>query len=115
MSTTISDLLLDTLRQPLSSLPYDLSQRLAAMHKGRAMLEGDDGDFDVQGFVRAGLAEARILPSIHAQIDTSWRGPTKPLGEDIENAWLEVTWEGHRLDVVLLSWRAGGCRSSRHW
>jgi hypothetical protein len=97
----------DALRVPPPALVYETSRRVASLHPGR-VLETTDWRFGLDSFAAAGRCAVRPAGGVHAQCDTGFRGADAPLYEDIENGWLEVEWEGRRLEVLRMSWLAEG-------
>ena len=102
----------EVLREPSSVITYDVGRHLAQANPGRALLEGNDFDFDVFQFQRAGRCVVRRDDSTHAQVAVGWSDDCG-ITEDARNAWFEVDWEGHTLQVVLIDWE-NGC-SPYHW
>jgi hypothetical protein len=113
---SIEHLIYEGLQHPPTAISYFVSQRLAALYPEKALLETSDASFDLERYAAARQCAAARHPDLHAQVGTSWWGePGKGLWKQAENAWFEVAWEGHRLDVLWMSWSAEGCRTHRAW
>ena len=97
------DLFAEALREPRCVITYHVSRFLAELDPGRAMVEGEDCDFDLSEFAEAGRCSCRRLDQIHAQINVRWSND-RGTQERPRNAWFEVEWEGHAIDVVVMDW-----------
>jgi len=81
---------------------YDVSERLAALYPDRAVVESDSGAFDLEDYAAAGHCTLTPKPTPHPEFMLSWYGPEEGLKERVQNAWLEVVWQGHALEVVVM-------------
>lgn len=99
----------------MSAVSYHVSQILATLFPNKAVIEGNSGSFQVEAYVGAKHCQARLKPAVHSQLTTFWRGQGRGCGRSARNAWLEIFWQGHSLDVLLMEWSEGGCRSDCHW
>src|SRR5579875_2203021 len=91
------------LHLPGNVIGYDVSERLCALHLDRALVECDSGIFDLEDYAAAGHCTMTPTSAPHAQLVMSWYGTEEGLKERVQNAWLDVSWRGHRLDVVVMS------------
>ncbi len=57
----------DALRMELPAIGYNLSQRLAALWPTKALLEGMDGSFNVEGYAHEGHCALVECPTPHSQ------------------------------------------------
>jgi hypothetical protein len=103
------------LRSAGAAIAYSVSRELAALYPGRLMLEGDARGFELEEYVAAGLCTAQSRPDICSRINTTWAGPGQGLTHRAENAWFEVSWQGHRFEVLLLTWTDGIHRCRSYW
>ena len=106
------ELFSEALREPTSVITYHVGRHLAGLYPGRGLIEGDDWDFDLLEFAGAGRCAARRDDSIHGQMAVRW-SDDRGIVDDARNAWFEVEWEGHSLDVIVLDYDKG-C-SPYHW
>ena len=98
------ELFAEALQEPCAALPYNVSRHLAASFSDRAMIEGFDCDFNkLTDFSRAGGCTLRLEESIHNQVAVWWSSE-QGVVEYPRNAWYVVEWEGHELDVVVMTW-----------
>ncbi len=104
----------DALNKPTDYIAYHVGRRLAELHPGKEIVEGEAGFFDLEEYVRAEKCALVKETSIFNHIKTEWDGPGKLLRHTLRNAWLNVLWKGHLLDIVMLTW-AQGCYPSRHY
>ncbi|HLK58462.1 MAG TPA: ATP-binding protein [Chthonomonadaceae bacterium] len=109
-------LLAEALSRPASAIPYFLTQQLTTLYPGKALLQCDRPyAFDVEAYARAGHCAAALHPQLVHQIATRWEGVEQGLVSEAENAWFEITWQGHPLEVLKLTWCEGGCTEERAW
>src|ERR1044071_7775143 len=103
----IEDFIKDALYKPNDYVAYHVGRELAELHPGKAVLEGETGDFDLEAFVRAEKSHAAHETSIFNHIKTNWEGPKKAPKQAAQNSWLTVLWRGQLLDVVLVTYTHG--------
>jgi hypothetical protein len=107
------ELFAEALHEPTSAIFYQVSRHLAETYPDRALLEGADCDFNkLADFARAGRCRMSLDPSIHNQVAVWWSFDGEIL-EHPRNAWYEVEWEGHALDVIVMNGCQGG--GTYHW
>jgi ATPase family associated with various cellular activities (AAA) len=115
LSMQVENLIHEGLGNTVSALAYCISRTLTSLYPQKVLLETTDPSFDLEAYAAAGQCRVMLKPSVHPQISTYWRDAAgKGLGKCAENAWFEVSWQGHRLEAVLMSWSAG-CGSHRCW
>jgi hypothetical protein len=110
----IDTFITDALRVPPAAILYEISRRVAGMHPGR-VIETTDWRFDVAEYAQKGHCAVRPRADVHAQTDTWWRGPDRPLRDEIESGWLEVEWQGQRLEILRMRWRAENEDQAASW
>lgn len=103
------------LELPNDTIAYTVSQRLADLFPNRAILEGSDSTFDLLEFSEAGKCEIVGDPGVYNQTSTEWCSARQELDREIVNAWLQVLWNGHLMDVVYLTWTDSGYRTRFFW
>jgi len=106
------ELFSDALREPTPVIGYHVGRHLATLFPDRAMIEGDDWDFQLLDFARAGRCSAIRDETIHGQFAVRW-SDDRGILDEVRNAWFEVAWQGHALDLVMMDWD-DGC-SPHHW
>lgn len=111
----IEYLLSEALTQPVNAIAYYVTQELTALYPEKAAVHGNEYAFDLEDYLRSGQCMATPKPSILNQILTEWEGPPQYLSRKAEHAWYEIAWQGHTLDVVLLTWALGDCKTRHHW
>lgn len=111
----IENLIRDALHQPHDYVAYYVARELAEMHADKTILEGRDWDFDLDAFVRAGKCSVVEEKSVFKHITTEWDDPGKKPKQHVENAWLNVLWDGDLLDVVFITWTEGCSRPRHYW
>jgi len=105
----------DALYKPNDYIGYHVGRRLAELHPDKSVVAGQTWYFDLEDFVRDGHCSVMEEKSVFHQAKTEWEGSGAKLTHAIENAWLNVLWKGHLLDVVLISWAETSCRRRFHW
>jgi AAA+ superfamily predicted ATPase len=124
-------LISEILLLPQTAIEYHLSKQLAELFPTKALIEGDIGNFDVQGYAAAGLCTLTGRTFSYNQMTTHWSGreqdtmqwqmgmypgqhmvmngmpmplppsPEKNTIDMFKKAWLEVQWQGHEFDVLI--------------
>jgi hypothetical protein len=118
---------------------YRIGRALGGAWSDLALVEGEDGTFDFDGFVGAGHAARTACEGVHLQAHTHYNAPflrdpdvrdmwTPPymakvapkrgdgsVSRATANGVYEVSWEGQSLIVALASWSEGACNRSHFW
>lgn len=68
-----------------------------------------------ENYAGANKSQIHYDTSIHNQILTGWDGMENHLYKHTENAKFEVQWQGEKLDVLLMSWQEGYCKTRYYW
>ncbi len=105
----------EALCYPSDYVAYYVSHELAELYSEKAVIESDTDCFDLEDYVRGGHCFIVQDLSVYNQIKTEWQGPRRKLRRQAENAWYNVSWQGHFLDVVLLTWMDDGCKTRHTW
>ena len=111
---TLENFIRRALHQPQDFVGYHVSRELAELHPEKSILAGSDWQFDLDSFARVGKCAVVQQRSVFQQATVSWQDPGKKPKSHLENAWLNVLWQGELLDVVLLTW-AESCYRRRHY
>jgi AAA+ superfamily predicted ATPase len=116
----------DALSCPLTAIKYHTSQFLATRFPDRALLEGRETLFDIEDFATSGRCDVKQKTIVHNQVFTRWHGlqlytrygpeglplPNREVSQQVddhlENAWLEVVWDGSIFDVLVMHWESPG-------
>jgi hypothetical protein len=124
----------EALALPTPAIEYHVSQYLAEKFPEKALLEGNDGLFNVEAYAQAGHCSLEMQTFVHDQIATRWHGreidafpqgiryisavsmvsglsspdsDEQEMSEAAKNAWFVVTWQGNTLDIVVMHWTEG--------
>lgn len=111
----IQQLITESLSLPNNAIAYHISQELAAIYPRKFLLEGNDSTFNLEKYAQANLCQIQHHASIHNQILTGWDGMENQLYKYTENAEFMVKWQGQQLDVLLMSWQEGYCKTRYYW
>jgi len=105
----------DALYNPNDYISYHVGQELAELHPDKFIVGGHNWYFDLDAFVHDKRCSVVEEKSVFYHISTEWEGSERPLKQQINNAWLNVLWNGQLLDVVLITWSEGCYRRRHHW
>lgn len=111
----MQQLITEALSLPNNAIAYHVSQELAALYPKKVLIEGSDSAFNLEKYAEANFCFLHQQTSIHNQIVTFWDGMENEIGTYTENANFEVIWQGHKFDVLLLSWNEGYCKIRYYW
>jgi AAA+ superfamily predicted ATPase len=112
----IQQLIIEALRLPNNAISYHISQELAAMYPTKALLESNDCTFNFEWYAeQTKLCTIKQDDSIHNQIVSSWNGMDNKIYNYTENANFEVIWEGHKLDILLMTWQDSCGKNQYYW
>jgi AAA+ superfamily predicted ATPase len=111
----IQQLITEALSLPTNAIAYHISQQLAEIYPTKVLLEGSDSTFNLENYAEANLCQIESDLSIHNQMMTGWDGMENHLYKHTENAKFGVQWQGKQLDVMLVSWQEGYCKSRYYW
>jgi AAA+ superfamily predicted ATPase len=114
-SMDIQQLVTEALRLPNNAIAYHISQALIGIYPQKALLEGEDDTFNLEKYADATLCQIQSDRSIYNQILTYWDGMEDRSYKYTENAKFEVQWQGEKLDIILMSWQAGYCKTRYYW
>lgn len=101
--------------KPNDYIAYHVARELAELHPQKAVIQGQNWYFDFDAFVRAGHCSVVEEKSVFQHVTTDWEYTGKKLHKKIENSWLNVLWQGHLIDLVLVTWNDGCYRKRHHW
>ncbi len=111
----IENFIEEALYKPNDFIAYHVGRELAELHPEKSVIQGNNWYFEIELFERAGHCSVVEQKSIFHHVKTEWESIGKKLSEKIENSWLNVLWQGHLLDVVLITWYDGRFRIRHHW
>ncbi|WP_445635266.1 ATPase [Nostoc sp. DSM 114161] len=111
----IQQLITEALNLPNNAIAYHISQELAAIYPHKGLVEGSDPTFNLEKFATVNLCNLQDNIFIHNQITTNWDGMEEEIYNHTENASFEVTWQGYKLDILLMSWQEGYCKTRYYW
>ncbi|HYF65029.1 MAG TPA: ATP-binding protein [Herpetosiphonaceae bacterium] len=112
----MQDLIGTVLHQPTSSISYAVNRWLAETFAGQFVLLTTDGDFDLRSYAQAGLCACAVTDQSHPELNHIWLGEEWGGMQTLpRNAWQRVTWEGHTLTVLTVTWMDSGCEHDRKW
>ena len=111
----MEDFFTDALESAYDLTSYHVSRRLAELFPTKAVLEGEDGSFDLEAYARGRLCEVVSEARPHAQTLTEWNGTGRPLRREPVNAWLKALWRGQLFDVLFMHFTEAGCWMRHYW
>lgn len=108
----------DIIQEALSLSPdlisYHVSLALRLKNPEKQLVQGDDSAFNVPAFAHANLCTMEPAGDHYNQSKTRWY-KSYGLYETIVNGYFEVTWQGNKLDLLLMTWRQGSCPVESYW
>lgn len=125
-------------------IAYYVGQILAERFKDKAIIETTDGHFDIEEYAEAGLCSLEHSQVVYNQKTTYWIEPQigpvnwtqnmlriggvvnsmpsikadskeDKVVDRLGNAWVTVTWQEHKLEVVCMYWSEGFHGTRRFW
>src|ERR1051325_230207 len=111
----IQNFIREALMQPADLIPYHVGQELAELYPDKRILEGRNWYFDLDAFICAEKCSVIAATSVFAHVKTYWEGVGKKQKQHIENGWLNVLWNGHLFDVILITWTENAYRRRHYW
>src|SRR5262249_51008701 len=97
-----------------TAIAFETNRVLRVHAAGRHVLETSK-DIEVLPFARAGHIEATLAEGHPNEVLTNWAGPEEGLVDRPENAWIDVVFEGKRIEAMRMCWRAGWDKVVRWW
>jgi AAA+ superfamily predicted ATPase len=105
----------DALHKPNDYIAYHVGRELAELYPEKTILEGRNYYFDLEAFVRDEKCSVVKERSVFHHVKSEWEGEGRKLKERIQNSWLNVLWQGHLLEVILITWIDGCFNPRHHW
>jgi len=109
------ELISEALSLSSDEIPYHMDRELTRLFPDRGVLYCGSDYLDLTTYAKSGLCDVVCETRVHNQCKAQWKGRKKGIEHEPENAWLNVMWEGHILDVILMSWRDGWSTCRHHW
>ncbi|HVK08824.1 MAG TPA: ATP-binding protein [Gemmataceae bacterium] len=108
-------MILDTLRNPSSSIPYAALTALKALRPDAYFLESEDSDFDWQRYAAAGhcACTPRAEPLVEAVY--TWSQSHDRAYRTVRNGHFDVRWEDHDLQLLQLMYDTACGSAVRNW
>ena len=111
----IENFIRDALFKPNDYIAYHVGRELAELYPGKTILEGQNWYFDLESFVNDEKCSVVEDKSVFHHVRVDWDGPGQKLKPRIQNSWLNVLWQGHLLEVLLITWIDVRCPIRHHW
>jgi hypothetical protein len=111
----IQQLITEALSLPNNAISYHVSQELAAIYPKKVLLETNDSSFNLENYAQANLCKIKYDNHIHNQTLTGWNGMDNEIYKYTENASFQVSWQEYELDILLMSWQEGYCKTRYSW
>jgi len=111
----LRDFISDALSKPSDCIAYEVSRELERIYSDRALIEGVIFSFDLPGYARAEQCFVANETCVYNKSRTMFAESGRELQDEPENAWFNVLWRGHLLDVLFLTWHEEGYRERHHW
>ena len=136
-------LISEMLLLPTTAIEYHISQHLVQFFPDKALIEGEMGNFNLEGYAEAKHCVLMRKTFLYNQMTTYWRGlepetmhphyRMMPMGatsvnrlqpfplektatlDTVNKAWFDVHWLGHSLDVLILKIEGEGFFKYHYW
>jgi hypothetical protein len=105
----------EVLAQPIDAISYKLSCLLEEQFPDKHLLVTSSGFFQLYHFAFDGHCALKDKLGVPSQWVHEWDPGEQRTRTRIHNAWLEVEWQGERLDVVSVGHTSGYCRTQWHY
>ncbi len=90
------------LHEPGDAISYYVTQRLQEFFPDKIVYHTDDGEFELEKFLRAKQCTGHMRANPMPQRNSVWSGVDSPTRLIVENAWFEIDWQGSHYEVVML-------------
>lgn len=104
----------DALSRHPNAVAYTISHELATARPDMAIVETNSCSFDLEEYAREGQCVLRPHSITHSQLLTDWLGAGNWIYTTPANAWMEVDWQGHQLQVVSATFQTSDYRASTY-
>lgn len=111
----IKQLITDALKLPTNAIAYHVSKSLTQLYPNREMVEGSECAFDLEAYAHNGQCSITLKQVFHNHVPSYWDGKHQRTYQQAENARFEVSWQGHTLDVLLMTWKEGWSGTNYYW
>lgn len=111
----IKQLITDALRLPTNAIAYHVSKSLTQIYPDREIVEGSECAFDLEAYAHDGQCSIPLKQVFHNHVPSYWDGKHQRTYQQAENARFEVSWQGHTLDVLLMTWGDGLGAVKYYW
>jgi hypothetical protein len=111
----LKELISEALNKPTDSISYFVSRELSQRYSDKSIIEGALAAFDLIGYAKAELCEIVSETVLYNKSRVECGRSGKEFVDQPENAWYNVFWQGHLLDVLFVTWHEEGCRERHHW
>lgn len=112
---SIENFIRDAIHQPNDYIAYHVARELAELYPGKTIIEGQTWSFDLESFVHDEKCSVVEEKSVFHHVRLDWESGGERLKPRFQNSWLNVLWQGHLLDVILITWTDGCYRRRHHW
>lgn len=124
----------EALALPTKAIAYHVSQYLAEKFPEQALVEGNDGLFNVETYAQDGHCSLEMQTFVHNQVITRWHGreidvtlppqtmryinaasvmsgvavpDDREMSDVAKNVWFTVKWQDNNLDILTMRWSEG--------
>ena len=101
-----NSLVLETLKTEQNALTFSFSLQLSAIYPEKAIMQTKHYAFDLDDFVRYGHATSTPRTDFHNAPEWNYWEEKNSAYPSWDQAWNDIVWQGHTLEVVLVSFTA---------
>ncbi len=111
----IETLFRHALEMSINAIGRHITQELTDRFPDRAILFGTDYSFELEEYLHTMECPCEADPKVFQHVTTEWEGTGLGVTRETTSGWYRIQWEGHSLEVGLLTWSDDGCEQRHHW
>ena len=111
----IDTLFRHALQMSVNAIGDHVTRELSDRFPDRAILFGAEYAFELEKYVQTMECPFEADYKVFQRVTTEWEGHGLGATRETASGWYSVQWEGHALEVGLLSWYDGSCDQRYHW
>jgi hypothetical protein len=111
----IDSLFRHSLHMSVNVIGYHVTRELADQYPDHTILFGTEYAFELEEYVQTMEVPCEADHRVFQHITTEWEGHGLGTTRETASGWYRLQWEGHALEIGLLSWSDGSCEQRYHW
>lgn len=111
----IETLFRNALQMSVNAIGRHVTQELSDRYSDKAILFGTEYTFELEEYLQTMEFPCEADPNVFQHVTTEWEGQGEELSRETASGWYRIRWQGHPIEVGLLSWTDGSCEQRYHW